>query len=226
MDSERAIRNRRLATYAAVAAAGACSTAVTSRAEAAIVYSGALNYSVPVSTAGVYYDLVDFTKYASLSAAQTAEGTSAPLMNLWGTTNTFCYLYPSSSTINRAVSGSTAALVGKLPAGITVGPASSYATSRAPGALTTGDWASGDTAYIGVRFLSGAATLYGWVEIKASAPPSAGSPIILIDSAYEDSGLPIVTGDRGGVVPEPGSLGLLAAGAMAALGWRRRQLAA
>ena len=215
---------RRLSGYSILFAAGACAVASAPNAEASVVSSGPLNISVPVSVSGIYIDLADFTTYTSLSAAQTAEGTAAPILNIWGTSNTFSYLYPSASTVNRFVGTGTSP--SELAAGATIDSTSTYTTSRASGALTPNPWTAGTTGYLGFRFTNGATTEYGWAQITAQAPPTAANPTKILGLAYENTGAGILAGQTS-AVPEPGTVGALAFGAVGAgvMAWRRRKAA-
>lgn len=89
--------------------------------------------------------------------------------------------------------------------------------------------------YLGIRFFSSSAAtkaahaglgadVFGWVRIRvagdSSTTPSPFS-ITILDAAYEASGGAITAG----AIPEPGSLGLLALGALGLMGTRRRRSA-
>ena len=214
----------RLTAYSTLAVAGACAVAAAPKADAAVVYSGSLNYSVPATVSGVYVDLANFHLYPTLTAATAVEGATAPILNIWGTSNTYTYLYPSASTINRFVAAD-GTNPSELAAGVTIGAASTYSASRAPGALTLapGAWTPGSTGYLGIRFLNGATTEYAWVQISAQAPPTAANPTKLLGIAFENTGASIIAG----AVPEPGTVGCLAAGVLGvgSLAWRRRKAA-
>ncbi len=214
----------RLSAYSALAAAGACAVAVPpNSAEASVIYSGPLNLSVSVSVVGSYFDLATFAFGASYGAVNGGDAT-APVLNLWGTGSSFSYLYPGTSTTNRFV-GATST-VQNLTLGMNVGPTATFGTTRAPSALgATGNWTAGTTGYLGIQFLNGATTEYGWVQIFFPGTPTAGNPIRIIDAAFENTGAAIFVGQ--GQVPEPGTISLLVAGVIGAgaLTWRRRRAA-
>jgi hypothetical protein len=89
-------------------------------------------------------------------------------------------------------------------------------------------------AFVGLSFPAGPNLYYGWVRV---AIDNANKTFLIKDWAYEDntvaalSGSPvpldgILAGDTGdGFVPEPGTLGLLAAGAAGVVRMRRRRQA-
>ncbi|MHB0961250.1 MAG: PEP-CTERM sorting domain-containing protein [Pirellulaceae bacterium] len=76
------------------------------------------------------------------------------------------------------------------------------------------------TGYIGFSFDAGGGTQYGWLQVSmdTGAPKNA---FTVVDYAYAGIGERILAGQT--VVPEPGSLGLLATGAIGLLLWRRKR---
>ena len=218
---------RRLTAYSTLAAAGACSIAAAPKAEASVVSSGPLSDSVTVSALGSYFNLTTFAFGSSFSAVSGGD-TTAPVLNLWGTTASYSYLYPSSTTINRFVATTAASnIVLELTGGSVVGPGSNYTTSRTGatgGPVTNGGWVGGTTGYFGVKFLSGTTTDYGWVEAFLPTTPTAANPIEILGAAYENTGAAITIPNA---VPEPGTVGALAMGALGsgAVAWRRRRKA-
>jgi hypothetical protein len=78
-----------------------------------------------------------------------------------------------------------------------------------------------DDAFIGLAFPIGGVTHYGWLRVDIN---NAAGTFVIRDWAYESSpGVGIVTGAG---IPEPGTLGLLAAGAAGVAALRRRRAAA
>ncbi|MBA3481405.1 MAG: PEP-CTERM sorting domain-containing protein [Pirellulales bacterium] len=119
--------------------------------------------------------------------------------------------------------------VANLAAGTLIGPGSGVYTSAGEDNLTglkggaaVGNFqVSNGPGFIGLQFLIGADTHYGYVGYEGTAPANTGSGRVY-SLAYESVPLtPIVAG----AVPEPSSLALLAAGAVGVTAYRRRRTA-
>lgn len=221
----------RLTAYSTLAVAGACAVAAApSSAQADIIYSGPLNLSVTVSSLGSYFNLTSFAFGASYTAV-SGGSTTAPVLNLWGSSGSspFSYLYPSATTVNRfEATTATSNVIKELALGDQIGITSPYTTSRTGatgGPVTNGGWTGETTGYFGIKFLNGTTTEYGWVQAFLPATISAADPIKILGAAYDNTGAAITAG--AGAVPEPGTVGCLAAGVIgaASLAWRRRQVA-
>lgn len=79
-------------------------------------------------------------------------------------------------------------------------------------------------AFIGLSFPDFGPVYYGWIRVDIDR---VNKVFVVKDWAYEDSGAEILAGNTGqGFVPEPGTLGLLAAGSAGVLAMRRRRQAA
>ena len=200
-----------------------------SKVEAAVVYSGLENISVPTTNGagGIYIDL---TKPGSFfiptkSGGGATEGLSTLLpgwdVNFYqsGAGNLKWY-YPKVNGVQLTHAVFNGAYhVAPLGAGVMVDGSSSLGTYQ-----TMVPEFTGTTAYMGVDFLNAQNNkLYGWIRITGGA--TAGFPATIVDWAYDDSGAGILTG--AGIVPEPSSLalGCLAAGAAGLMAWRRRKAA-
>ena len=70
--------------------------------------------------------------------------------------------------------------------------------------------------YIGLKVRSGGTFFYGWIRVSTNSDLSS---VTVHDWAYENTGVEIAAGE----IPEPGNLGLLAAGAAGLMAWRRRR---
>lgn len=196
----------------------------TSRTDAAIVYSGPLNLSVPTTNGqgGIYIDL---TKPGSSFIPTKSGGGAAEGLNTLLPGWDFNF-YQSSASYGNALrwyynTGSKAVFDGAnhtaaLSAGVTVDGSSSLGSY-----LTMTPEFTGTTAFMGVEFLNASSNpLFGWIRITGGS--TAGIPATIVDWAYENSGAGIQTG----VVPEPSSLalGCLAAGAAGLAAWRKRKM--
>jgi hypothetical protein len=195
--------NSHFATCAA-AAAGVAAVGTTDSANAAIVYSGVVNLSIPNTFAGIYVNMVTGATAGAGFAGQDFNPYNAGA-NMWdgGTSS------PTGNDFMGTAPATPAFLVG----GETIGPAQTYLTSSFP---SMAGLAPGATGIMGIRFFNeGTASMnYGWIRLTRGSAGGAGN---IIDWGYENSGLEI---NALAGVPAPGALALLALGAV---GGRRRQ---
>jgi hypothetical protein len=202
---------------ACAAAAGAAAVGVQS-AEAGIVHSGPVNIVIPDTIDGVYMNVVtgavtttspgpsgwDINPY-SASAAGTSFNLWGPSVNTWFSTTGNVpagsgFILPAGTPI----SGAAAAFF--RPGGV-----------AAPG--TSGLTFNSSNNLLGFRFVNEAnANLvhFGWVRIAFGA--TIGDRAI-VEYAYENVA---DTAINAGAVPAPGSLALLALGALGVAGRRRK----
>jgi hypothetical protein len=81
--------------------------------------------------------------------------------------------------------------------------------------------------FIGFRFNNGAGVQYGWARLRMPGPPYFEARFALVDYAWGDPGDQVRTGqtslagDQVEAVPDQGSLGSLALGALGLLAWRK-----
>ena len=197
------------------------------RADAAVVYSGLENLSVPTTNGagGIYLDL---TKPGSSfiptgSGTGPAEGLNTVLpgwdVNFYGSgAGNLRWAYPTVGGVAQTLAVfNGVSHVAALGAGVMVDGSSSLGTRQ-----TMVPEFTGTTAFMGVEFLNASNNpLFGWIRITGG--PTAGFPATIVDWAYDDSG----AGIRTGAIPEPSSLalGCLAAGAAGLVAWRKRKTA-
>ena len=86
------------------------------------------------------------------------------------------------------------------------------------------------SGFVGFRFDNGAGKQYGWARLRLRDPNlGAACGFILVEYAWGDPGDSITTGqtssseDQVGVVPDQGSLGLLALGGTGLVAWRKQR---
>mgnify|MGYP001182319010 CR=1 FL=1 len=202
---------RRLAySLAAGAAAGAAAVGAP-EAQAEIVYSGP--YPINIGQFGALnLDLDEYGASPDIKLKNYVFGG-----NYMGATviNSPGQLVLSNSTWPYYV---TALSAGDLIDSTTVGP--SFYGSLAYGANPNSEFNNVSDAYIGLSFPSGANLFYGWVRVAINR--TAGT-FQVKDWAYNNvSGAGLAAGQ----IPEPTTLGMLAAGSVGLLAMRRRKQAA
>jgi hypothetical protein len=208
----------RLAAYATFASVA---LGVAPAAEAAIVFNP-INLNIPSTVSGIYLNLVTGV------AATTPGGAPGWDLNLWGTTSLSIWANnaasPNDGVITNFPGGVSGTSVDNCPCGTLVNDTWTY--SRTSAVETTGPTAfqlNSNNNYIGFRFLNEATGQYdfGWAQISLSSG-FATQPRVLLQYAYENSGMPLTVGLLT-CVPEPSSvafLTLVAAGAAGVRVWR------
>lgn len=187
---------------AALAAAGAGIGFVAEQADAAVVYSGIQNLSVPATFDGLYLNMV--------TGVTGPLGSSTPGWDIdpWVSGSTW-NLYNQGSSTQGGV------LPGNQPIGTPIGAASAW-TQVAATPIPTGN-----NVIMGIRLFNEntSAIHYGWARFSNVVNP-ATAPMTIVDWAYESvAGAGINAGDG---IPTPGAASLLAIGAAGLVGRRRR----
>jgi hypothetical protein len=85
---------------------------------------------------------------------------------------------------------------------------------------TNSQFADPGPALLGLRFDNGSGFAYGWIRVEMNGNPL--NSFTIVDTAYADPGEALAAGQIS-AVPEPGSLGILALGAVGTVAWRRHR---
>jgi MYXO-CTERM domain-containing protein len=209
--------SNRLAKHFGAAAAAAV---VVGSSNAAIVYSGVLNFSCAVDIDGCYINV-------ETGVLSNGPGAGVPGwdVNPYSTSGGMNFFNSTGGGQMRRP-GVTTGTAGNLALGTVIGAAGSYNTGTGNVYGTTaatglnGGWTYSSENIIGFRFVAAAGTThYGWMRFAMGAAGSAGTSMTrtVVDFAYEsDAGASI----GAGVVPAPGAIALLG---LAGLAGRRRR---
>ena len=209
--------SNRLAKHFGAAAAAAV---VVGSSNAAIVYSGVLNFSCAVDIDGCYINV-------ETGQLSNGPGSGVPGwdVNPYSTSGGMNFFNSTGGGQMRRP-GVTTGTAGNLALGTVIGAAGSYNTGTGNVYGTTaatglnGGWTYSSENIIGFRFVSAAGTThYGWMRFLMGAAGSAGTSMTrtVVDFAWENvAGTSIAAG----AVPAPGALALLG---LAGLASRRRR---
>ena len=194
---------------ACAAAAGAAMVGTAQQAEAGIVWSGAVNLPIALTTNGLYLNVVT----GAINEPGNTTGSSVPGwdINPYGSTSLIMFN-------NSATGVNPTYVMGNIAAGTPINGSSTFGsgtvTNGAPYNLNSSN------NLFGFRFINEAAAnqvQYGWFRVALGASTSTADRKI-VEYAYENTG----QGINAGAVPAPGSLALLALGAAGLAGRRRR----
>ena len=210
--------SNRLVKHAAVAA----SVVAAASANAAVVYSGVVNFACAVDLDGTYINV-------ETGILSNGPGTGVPGwdVNPYSTSGGLNF-FNSTGGGQMRTPGQTTGTAGNLALGTVIGSAGSYNTGTG-NVMTnaTGGWQYSANNIIGFKFVAASGlTHYGWMRFAVGAIGSAGlgnnAPTrTVVDFAYESvAGGSIAAGDTG-VIPAPGALALLGMAGLA--GARRRR---
>jgi hypothetical protein len=207
--------SHRLVKHLASAAAVAV---VAGSANAAVVYSGVINFVCAVDIDGCYINV-------ETNTLSNGPGTGVPGwdVNPYSTSGGMNFFNSTGGGQMRRP-GVTTGTAGNLAVGNVVGAAGSFNTSTGNVYGTTaatglaGGWTLGSENIIGFRFVAAAGTThYGWMRFLMGAAGSSGTSMTrtVVDYAYESTAGESIT-----VVPAPGAIALLG---LAGLAGRRRR---
>ena len=206
------MKNLKLEMHFAAAAA----LCVAGAANAAIVYSGTVNFVCAIDIDGCYINV-------ETGVLSNGPGSGVPGWDVnpyrSSTGSGMNFFNPTGGGMVSAVAGTGSAI--NLSAGTLIGSSSNFssATSTIAFGSGAGQWQYGTTNVVGFRFVSSAGTThYGWMRFLIGAQPATGNLVTrtVVDFAYESvAGASIAAG-----VPAPGALALLG---VAGLASRRRR---
>ena len=199
----------------------ACAAAVTvvaGAANAAVVYSGVINFACAVDIDGCYINVQ--TNSLSNGPASGVPGwdvnpySSGGGMNFFNSTGGGQMRYP----------GVTTGPAGNLALGTSIGSTGSYntATTGVVFGSAAGNWQYGAENIIGFRFVAAAGTThYGWMRFLMGAAGSSGTSMTrtVLDYGWESAAAVAITAGAGSI-PAPGAIALLGLAGLAA---RRRR---
>lgn len=188
-------------------AAGAAAATGAGESEAAISYSGPVNYPIAQFTSTLF-DLDNDTFNDILLSNYVFGGG-----NYQGASVQYA---PGQIVVSNA---SFPFYVSALNAGDYIGPSAlgvTFSGALAYASNANSEFDNASDKFIGLSFPSGGNTLFAWIRVDID---NAAGTFVVKDYAYDTTGSPITAG----AIPEPGTLGLLAAGAVGLGAMRRRR---
>jgi hypothetical protein len=211
--------------WLAYATAGAATAlAGSNSAEAAIHYSGLINYkfsgdsraTFQLDHLGVFIGFVHFPHY--YGSTQTPDGGSAffGAASAAGYYKT-CVYDPEDASLSNLSRGQAISTRPFVPYGGILATREGFNC----GGNARGQFLQAGVGFIGFKFNLGGGDQYGWARVEMRGYPK--NQFKLIDYAYGDVGDRIKAGQKSSSqAPELESLGGLALGAVGLLAWRRR----
>lgn len=208
------ITNRLNAHFAAAAAVAASAGVLGAahHADAAIVWSGVVNITIPSNVDGVYMNVLTGQTGTSGGAVSGWD------LNPYGAT-TLQFFAPTGGGYVRGL-GSSSTLVDNLAQGTLINASQSFGGGTAETTGATAFFPGSMSNLVGFRFVNEAtgATHYGWMRILLGGAGLAAQPRTIIEYAYESvAGVGIGAGQ---IIPAPGAIALL--GLAGLVGRRRR----
>jgi hypothetical protein len=202
-----------------VVAAAAVAMGAAAAANAAVVYSGVINFACAIDFDGCYINVETNTLTNGPGAGAPGwdvnpyRATTGSGMNFYGSTG---------GGMVSAAAGTGSAI--QLAAGTSIGAVSNFssATSTIVFGSAAGNWQYGTNNLVGFRFVAAAGTThYGWMRFLMGSQPASGNLVTrtVVDFGYESvAGTSILAGAG---IPAPGALALLGVAGLA--GARRRR---
>ncbi len=202
-----------------VLVAAAVAMGATAAANAAVVYSGIVNFSCAIDIDGTYINV-------ETGQLTNGPGTGVPGWDVnpyRATTGSGMNFFNSTGGGQMRFPGVTTGTAGNLALGTVIGATGSFNTSTATVVFgsAAGNWQYASNNIVGFRFVSSAGTThYGWMRFLMGSQPATGN---LVTRTVVDFGYESVAGESiaAGAVPAPGALALL--GVAGLVGKRRRR---
>jgi PEP-CTERM motif len=210
------ITNSRWAAYATAGAATAVGAVATAQAD--IHYSGPINQHFAAASSSyqlAYFALGNAANSFGLIQSNLGSGIGVVKFGIFG----------AASGAFAGFSANSFPYVSRLAFGANLN-AGNFAATANVGTMAFGpgygnsQWLAAGTGFIGFRFNAGSGMQFGWARVTMDGAP--GNTFTLVDYAWGDVGQAITAGQTT-VVPEPGSLGLLALGGVGLVAWRKRR---
>ena len=201
--------SNRLANHFALAAVATAAVAATSNA--AIVYSGIVNFAINADVDGAYINVE-----ANVLSNGPGSGVPGWDVNPYGTSTTAISFFGTTGTgYMRNPGAGTSTGRTNIAAGTAIGGASFfYGSSTATLGTLVGQWTANSTGIFGFKFLAAdGLTHYGWMRLAIGANTATRS---VVDYGYESTAATAIAAGA----PAPGAVALLG---LAGLITRRRR---
>jgi hypothetical protein len=205
---------------------GVGAASLASSGQADVVYSGAVEFTANT----IFYDLenvappsstLDGTNHDFELNLVKAKASNFDSSNITTTGNTDAVLRGMGS-LQYAIKHSAGDTIGS--GGSFVGSAflqNDYTGGIVPAGQDLGDWHPGDRGFLGLQFVVGADTFFGWADVTLNNLDGTGAGAFTLHGyAYDNTA---GTSIQAGAVPEPSTIALLVAGAAGVLALKRRR---
>ena len=203
-----------------VVAAAAVAMGAAAAANAAVVYSGVLNFACAVDIDGCYINV-------QTNTLSNGPGSGVPGwdVNPYSSGGGMNFFTGTSGGAQMRYPGVTTGPAGNLALGTSIGATGSFNTSTTGVVFgsAAGNWAYSAENIIGFRFVATAGTThYGWMRFLMGAAGSSGTSMTrtVVDYGYESTAATSILAGAG-AVPAPGAIALLGVAGLA--GGRRRR---